>query len=153
MKIADWFEGHTVTGVTVERNASLEEAARALLGEPECRDIYVTDAEGRVVGHLGFRRLADILLYRSTSSRRQLLERVAPGPVHEFMDQRFVSARLDEHVQDVLHRNMERWVDDIPVLDDDNRLAGIIRLVDLVRAAIEPSIPAEEPPGHEPDIF
>lgn len=139
MKIADWLEGHTLNGVTIERNASLEEAARAMLGEPECRDIYVTDAEGRVVGHLGFRRLADILLYRSTYSRRQLLERVAPGPVHEFMDQRFVSARLDEHVHDVLHKNMERWVDDIPVLDEDSRLAGVIRLVDLVRAAIEPS--------------
>jgi CBS-domain-containing membrane protein len=139
MKIADWLEGHTVTGVTVERNASLEEAARALLGEPECRDIYVTDAEGRVVGHLGFRQLADVLLHRPTYSRRQLLERVAPGPVHEFMDQRFVSARLDEHVHDVLHKNMERWVEDIPVLDGDSRLAGIIRLVDLVRAAIEPS--------------
>ncbi len=63
----------------------------------------------------------------------------ARGPVHELMDQRFVSARLDEHVHDVLHKNMERWVDDIPVLDGDSRLAGIIRLVDLVRAAIEPS--------------
>lgn len=139
MKIADWLEGHTVNGVTIERNASLEEAARAMLGEPECRDIYVTDAERRVVGHLGFRRLADILLYRSTDSRRQLLERVAPGAVHEFMDQHFVSARLDEDFNDVLHKNMERWVDDIPVLDGDGRLTGIIRLVDLVRAAIEPS--------------
>ncbi|MDZ7803133.1 CBS domain-containing protein [Thiohalophilus sp.] len=139
MKIVDWLEGHAVTGVTVERDASLEEAARALLGEPECRDIYVIDAEGRVVGHLGFRRLADILLHRSTHSRRQLLEQVARGPVREFMNQRFISARLDEHVHDVLHKNMERWVEDIPVLDGDSRLAGIIRLVDLVRAAIEPS--------------
>lgn len=139
MKIADWLEGHAATGVTVEHDASLEEAARALLDEPECHDIYVTDTEGRVVGHLGFRRLADVLLHRPTYTRRQLLERVAPGPVREFMDQLFISARLDEHVHDVLHKNMERWVEDIPVLDGDSRLAGIIRLVDLVRAAIEPS--------------
>lgn len=141
MKIADWLEGHIVTGVTVERDASLEEAARALLGEPECRDIYVTDAEGRVVGHLGFRRLAGVLLsaHRPTQTRRQLLARVARGPVSEFMDQRFISARVDEHVHDVLHKHMERRIEDIPVLDGDSRLVGIIRLVDLVRAAIEPS--------------
>ncbi len=139
MKIADWLEGHAVSGVTVEGDTSLEEAARALLGKPECRDIYVTDPEGRVVGHLGFRRLADVLLHRSTSSRRQMLERVTPGPVREFMEQHFISARLDEHVHDVLYKNMEQWLEDIPVLDADNRLAGIIRLVDFVRAAIQPS--------------
>ncbi|KTG16491.1 MULTISPECIES: CBS domain-containing protein [unclassified Guyparkeria] len=141
MKIADWLDLHPVTGVTVGRDASLEEAADALLGEPECRDIYVTDAEGRVVGHLGFRRLAGVLLsaHRPTHSRRQMLERVARGPVHEFMDRRFISARLDESVHHVLHPHMERRVEDIPVLDGEGRLAGVIRLVDLVRAAIEPS--------------
>ncbi|MCL7743352.1 CBS domain-containing protein [Guyparkeria hydrothermalis] len=141
MKIADWLEQHPVNGVTVERDASLEEAAEALLAEPECRDIYVTDAEGRVVGHLGFRRLAGVLLsaHRPTHSRRQMLERVARGPVHEFMDRRFIAARLDENVHQVLHPHMERRVEDIPVLDADGRLVGVIRLVDLVRAAIEPS--------------
>ncbi|MEA2117286.1 CBS domain-containing protein [Halovibrio sp. HP20-50] len=138
MKVADWLERHTVTGVTIEREASLEEAARALLGKPECRDIYVTDTDGRVVGHLGFQQLADVLLYRSTYSRRQMLERVAPGPVYEFMDQRFISVRPDEHVYDALYKNMERWVEDIPVLDENSRLMGIIRLVDLVRSVIEP---------------
>lgn len=139
MKIADWLERYNITWVTVERDASLEEAARAMLGEPECRDLYVTDAEKRVVGHLRFRQLAEVLLHRSTYSRRQLIERVAPGPVSEYMDQYFISAQVDEQVQDVLYKNMERWVEDIPVLDGDNRLVGIIRLIDLVRAAIEPS--------------
>lgn len=141
MKIADWLELHPVHGVTVDRDASLEEAACALLVEPECRDVYVTDADGRVIGHLGFRRLAGVLLsaHRPTHSRRQMLERVARGPVHEFMDRRFIAARLDENVHHVLHPHMERRVEDIPVLDGDGRLVGVIRLVDLVRAAIEPS--------------
>ncbi|MFI9653707.1 CBS domain-containing protein [Guyparkeria sp. GHLCS8-2] len=141
MKIADWLERHAVTGVTVERDTSLEEAARALLAEPECRDVYVTDAEGRVVGHLGFRRLAGVLLsaHRPTHSRRQMLERVTGGSVDEFMDRHFISARIDDHVHQVLHPHMERRVEDIPVLDGDGRLVGIIRLVDLLRAAIDPS--------------
>lgn len=141
MKVADWLEEHVVAGVTVGLNVSLEEAARALLDEPECRDIYVTDAEGRVVGHLGFRRLAGVLLsaHRPTHSRRQMLERVARGPVYEFMDRRFIAARIDDQVHHVLHAHMERRVEDIPVLDGDGRLAGVIRLVDLVRAAIDPS--------------
>jgi len=141
MKIADWLERHPVDGVTIRSGASLEDAAQALLGAPECRDVYVTDDLGRVIGHLGFRRLAGVLLsqHRPTHSRRQMLERVARGPVHEFMDRRFIAARLDENVHHVLHPHMERRVEDIPVLDDQGRLVGVIRLIDLVRAAVEPS--------------
>lgn len=141
MKIADWLDHRAVKGVTVARDASLEEAASALLDEPECRDVYVTDAGGRVVGHLGFRRLAGLLLaaHRPTHSRRQMLDRVARGPVGEFMDQHFIAARLDENVHEVLHQHMERRVEDIPVLDGEERLVGVIRLVDLIRAAIEPT--------------
>ena len=141
MKIVDWLERHPLSGVTVARDDSLEEAARALLAEPECRDVYVVDGDRRVVGHVGFRRLAGVLLsaHRPTHSRRQMLERVARGPVHEFMDRRFIAARLDESIHAVLHAHMERRVEDIPVLNGEGRLAGVIRLVDLVRAAIEPS--------------
>ena len=141
MKIAEWLERHPVEGVTVGREASLEEAARALLAEPECRDVYVTDAEGRVVGHLGFRRLAGVLLsaHRPTHSRRQIIDRVARGPVREYMDSRFLAARVDEKVHHVLHAHMERRVEDIPVLDEEGRLVGVIRLVDLVRSAVEPT--------------
>ena len=141
MKITEWLKRHPVSGVTVERDASLEDAAQALLEEPECRDIYVIDADRRVVGHLGFRHLAGVLLsaHRPTHSRRQMLNRVARGPVHEFMEQRFIAAGLDESVHHVLHAHMERRIEDIPVLDGEGRLEGVIRLVDLVRAAIEPS--------------
>lgn len=141
MKIAEWLKQHPVAGVTVRSGASLEAAASALLAVPESRDVYVTDDEDRVVGHLGFRRIAGVLLspHRPIHSRRQMLERVARGPVHEFMDRRFIAARPDENVHHVLHPHMERHVEDIPVLDDDGRLVGVIRLVDLVRAAIGPS--------------
>lgn len=141
MKIVDWLERHPLAGVTVARDDSLEQAARALLAAPECRDVYVVDADGRVVGHLGFRRLAGVLLsaHRPTHSRRQMLERVARGPAREFMDRRFIAARPEQSIHAVLHAHMERRVEDIPVLGGDDRLVGVIRLVDLVRAAIEPS--------------
>jgi CBS domain-containing protein len=138
MKIAEWLERHPVEGVTVGPEASLEDAARVLLAEPECRDIYVIDTGGRVVGHLGFRRLAGVLLsaHRPTHSRRQIIDRVAGGPVREYMDRRFLAASPDENVHHVLHAHMERRVEDIPVVDDDRRLLGVIRLRDLVAAAL-----------------
>lgn len=139
MKVADWLKRRAAHGVTVAPDASLEEAARRLLEEPASRDVYITDAEGRVVGHLGFSRLAGLLLFAPlpTHSRRQMLERVARGPVGEFMDHSFIAARLDQDVEDVLHQHMERWAEDIPVLDDEQRLLSVIRVRDLVAAALE----------------
>lgn len=138
MRISDWLERYPVRGVTVTRDASLEEAARALLASPECRDVYVTDDEHRVIGHLGFRRLAGVLLasHRPTQSRRQMLDRVARGPVHEFMDRRVVAAHREDSIHHVLHQHMERRVEDIPVVDDDRRLLGVVRLRDLVEVSL-----------------
>ena len=53
------------------------------------------------------------------------------------MDHSFIATRLDKDVQDVLHQHMERWAEDIPVLDDEQRLLGVIRVRDLVAAALE----------------
>ncbi|MFP4639749.1 MAG: HPP family protein [Guyparkeria sp.] len=138
MKAGNWLEAHPRRGVTVAATDSLAVAAQALLDEPESRDAYVLDEAGRVCGHLGFRRLAGILLahLRPSHSRRQLIERITPGSVGEYMDERVLCVRPDERISDVFHQHMERRVEDIAVIDDDGRLLGVIRVRDLLRAAL-----------------
>ncbi|MGM0517862.1 MAG: CBS domain-containing protein [Pseudomonadota bacterium] len=138
MKASKWLERHPAEALKVAASDSLDEAAATLLAHPESRDLYVLDEEGRVCGHLGFRRLAGIFLahLRPTHTRRQLVERITPGTVAEYMDERLICIRQDERLSDVLHQHMERRVEDIPVVDDDRRLLGVIRVRDLVAAAL-----------------
>ncbi|WP_372590898.1 HPP family protein [Guyparkeria sp.] len=139
MKAGNWLEAHPRRAVTVAADDPLSMAAQALLDEPESRDVYVLDDDGRVRGHLGFRRLAGILLahLRPTHSRRQLIERITPGTVDEYMDERVLCVRHDERISDVFHQHMERRVEDIAVIDDDGRLLGVIRVRDLLKAALD----------------
>lgn len=139
MKASKWLEAHSAQAITVGADASLPEAAALFLEHPEVRDIYVVDEDGRVCGHLGFRRLAGLLLahLRPTHSRRQLVERVTAGSVREHMDEHVLCMRPDERISEVFHQHMERRIEDIPVVDDDQRLLGVIRVPDLLRKAIE----------------
>lgn len=139
MKASKWLEHHPAEALTVATTDSLADAATTLLAHPDSRELYVLDEEGRVCGHLGFRRLAGIFLahLRPTHSRRQLVERITPSTVREYMDERVLYMRPDERISEVLHQHMERRVEDIPVVDDNGRLMGVIRVADLLRAAIE----------------
>ncbi len=139
MKASDWLAAHPAQAVTLSPGDSLPEAATRFLEHPEVRDLYVIDSEGRVCGHLGFRRLAGLLLshLRPTHSRRQLVERVTAGSVGEHMDDHVLCMGPEERISEVFHKHMERRVEDIPVVDDDRRLLGVIRVADLLRKAID----------------
>ncbi len=139
MKASKWLKRHPVEAVTVGRDESLLQAARQLLNHPETRDIYVLNEAQEVCGHLSFRRLAGLFLahQRPTHTRRQLIERITPSTVREYMDEHVLCVRPDERISDVLHQHMERRVEDIPVVNDDAQILGVIRVADLLRAAIE----------------
>lgn len=145
MKASEWLVSHPAVALTIAGESSLEDAARLLLDAPGGRDLFVVDAEGRVCGHLGFWHLTSLLLaeLRPTHSLRELIERITLGNVAEHMDDRVLCAGADEEIDDILHQHdvfqqhLERRVEDIPVVDDQRRLLGVIRLSDLLRDAID----------------
>lgn len=139
MKVTEWLARFPVRGVTVPLDMPLEEAMASLLKTPGVRDLYVIDDAGMVAGHVGFRRLAGLILaeHRPVHTRRQLMERVLDGPVSSFMDAHFVHARPEEALDDVLHRHMQHRVEDMPVMDPTGRLLGVIRLTDVLEVMLD----------------
>jgi CBS-domain-containing membrane protein len=144
MKTSEWLKTHPVKALTVTGDCSLQHAARLLLDDPEGRDLFVLDAEGQVLGHLGFWHIATLLLakLRSTLSLRELMERITLGSVADHMDDQVMCAGVDEDIDDILYKHdlfqqhLDRRVEDIPVVDEQRRLLGVIRLSDLLRDAI-----------------
>ncbi|WP_100640088.1 HPP family protein [Marinobacter salexigens] len=153
MKTSEWLKIHPVKALTVASECSLQDAARLLLDDPEGRDLFVLNAEGQVCGHLGFWHVATLLLaeLRPTLSLRELVERITLGTVADHMDDQVMCASVDEDVGDILYQHdlfqqhVERRVEDIPVVDEQRRLLGVIRLSDLLRDAINtaPRVPDE----------
>lgn len=145
MKASEWLDSHPAVALTVAGESSLQDAARLLLDDPDSRDLFVLDADGRVCGHLGFWHLASLLLaeLHPSHSLREMIERITLGSVAEHMDDRVLCAGADEEIGDILYQHdvfqqqVERRVEDIPVVDDERRLLGVIRLSDLLREAID----------------
>lgn len=148
MKTGEWLAKHPTMALTISGDASLKEAARLLLDHPEQRDVFVVDEDGRVRGHLGFRHVSTLLLaeLRPSHSPRELVERITLGTVAAHMDDHVMCAGAGEDIGDIFHRHMEQRVENIPVVDDERRLLGVIRLVDLLRNAIDQT-PGPARPG------
>ncbi|GAB2722631.1 CBS domain-containing protein [Halomonas garicola] len=145
MKTSEWIAAYPTRALTITGECRLQEAARMLLDNPERRDLFVLDAEGRVCGHLGLWHLSSLLLakLRPTHSLRELVERITLGSVAEHMDGRVMCAGADEDIDNILYQHdlfqqhVERRVEDIPVVDVQHRLLGVIRLSDLLRNALD----------------
>ncbi|SCZ84708.1 CBS domain-containing protein [Nitrosomonas mobilis] len=144
MKTSEWLKAHPAKALTVTGDCSLKHAARLLLDDPEGRDLFVLDTEGKVRGHLGFWHVATLLLAKlhPTLSLRELIERITIGTVADHMDDQVMCAGTDEDIDDILYQHdlfqqhLDRRVEDIPVVDGQHRLLGVIRLSDLLREAI-----------------
>lgn len=145
MKASEWLQNYPVKAITVVGESSLQDAARLLLDDAQGRDLFVVDEDGRVCGHLCFWHVATLLLaeLRPTSSLREMIERITLGNVADHMSDLVMCAEADENIDDVLYKNdffqqhIERRAEEIPVVDEERRLLGVIRLSDLLRDAIK----------------
>ena len=77
--------------------------------------------------------------HRPIHSPRQILERVSCGCAHELMDSHFIHANPEEDLEDVLHRQLEFYVEDMVVIDEQQHLLGTINLTTVLREFLENS--------------
>ena len=109
---------------TVRPDQPVQEAASFML-DADAGSIPVTDGD-RLVGMITDRDIA--------------VRGVAKGhgpdtPVREIMSGDVVCARVDDDVEEVAVRMSEAQVRRLPVLDNEERLCGIVSLGDLAREA------------------
>ncbi len=109
---------------TVTPDQSAREAARFML-RAEAGSIPVTEGD-RVIGMITDRDIAV----------RGVAEGRGPDtPVRDLMTDHIICARQDDNVDDVAQRMSDEQVRRLPVVDEDERLVGIVSLGDLAREA------------------
>jgi len=137
MKVELWLARHPGTAVTVQPEDSLERVLDYLLDAPSClRDLYVVDREGRLSGHISHKRVAEYMLaeHCPVHTRRQIMERVTGGgSAGDFMDVHFPTASPAEELEDVIHRQLEKGLEDMPVVAPDGTLLGAVNLTLVLR--------------------
>ncbi|WP_428266178.1 CBS domain-containing protein [Haliangium sp.] len=135
MTVAEWLAAAPVEVATVTTDASLEDAVDRMLALAGSRSVFVTDDDGRLVGYLPHRRLAALLLaeFRRSHSPRHLSERIHGGHIHELMH-RPHPVGADADLAHALHHLLDLGDEDLPVIDADRRLVGVINLTAVLRA-------------------
>ena len=110
---------------TISADQTAREAASFML-RAEAGSIPVCEGD-RVIGMITDRDIAV----------RGVAEGRGPDtPVRELMSDGVVCARADDNVDDVARRMSQEQVRRLPVLDQDERLVGIVSLGDLARETL-----------------
>jgi CBS domain-containing protein len=140
--VKDSWRGHpTIVGPQTERlgtlmtspahscspQDSLALAAR-LLWDHDCGAIPVVDAEGRPCGMITDRDLCMGAYTKGKALHDILAGEVMSRPVH--------SCSIDEPLERAIAVMIDAQVRRVPIVDHDGRLAGILALADVVRAAV-----------------
>ncbi len=134
MKVSHWLSTHPTHEGVVGEDWSLEQIMQKLLGNSRLNDLYVIDANKVVIGHLSYKKLAKLVLaeHCRCHTRSQLLERVVSGNAVELMEIHFASAKPDEDLYEILFRQLDHWVEDLPIINQQGRLIGVINLSDVL---------------------
>lgn len=135
--VADWLLQHPAMPILVTDDVSVSAVAITML-DNAARDAYVCDGDA-ILGHLSFVKVMNHVFAheRPIHTHRQLFSRVTETDINELMDPHFQYCRPDEKLADVLHRQLESGTDDIIVLNRMNRVEGVIRLTEVLKASLQ----------------
>lgn len=111
---------------TVGPDQTAQEAANFMLNS-DAGSIPVTEGD----------RLIGMITDRDIAVRGVALGYGPETPVSELMTSGVISAHADEHIEDVARKMGDAQVRRLPVIDDQQRLVGIVSLGDLARQTDE----------------
>jgi len=122
--------------IIVKENTPVDELGDLVRKHPGVRSIYVTDMGGKVLGEVSLGALIKNLTAerrcKTRISPRELLSCLVSNRAGDIMDRRFVYARPDEEVDDVLDRCLRYNIKEMPVLDDKGHIIKNIGVLDLL---------------------
>lgn len=102
--------------------------AIGVLAEYSIGAVVVSDGDGRFIGMLSER---DVVMRVADEGALDL-----NTPVSEVMTTTLSSCRRDDRTETLMQTMTERRIRHLPVLDDDDRLAGIVSIGDVVKERV-----------------
>lgn len=123
--------------VTVAPGSSIAECVRAIQRTGTGDSVFVTDAAGVLQGVLTERDVFSRLVGEDVAAGVDLA-----APVETYMTTDPRTLRLDQSVRDALELMQTGRYRNVPVVDDERRLIGVVRQVDLLQYLAE-SFPEE----------
>lgn len=123
---------------TVSKDATLSEAMDAMINKSKTRKVYVVDAEGKLLGtitletllryagyQLGVRKTGITSFFKMLAEiREDKASKVMTTPAKVLQDEIMVNAMM---------LMVENHLNDLPVVDHDNRLIGELNGLDILR--------------------
>ncbi len=123
--------------VAMPPGATLGDCLRAIQRTGTGDSVFVTGADGRLKGVLTERDVFGRLVGPDVASNVDL-----DAPVEEFMTTDPHTLQLSQTVRDALELMQSGRYRNVPVVDDDHRLVGVVRQVDILKFLAE-SFPEE----------
>ena len=114
--------------LTVPPGTSLAECLRLIQRSGVGDSVLVTDGQGRLAGVLTERDIVARLLGEPVDLRR---------PVETMMNREPKTFRLDQTVHEAIALMASGVYRNVPIVDDDRRVLGIVRQVDILRYLAE----------------
>ena len=123
--------------VAMPPGATLGDCLRAIQRTGTGDSVFITDADGRLKGVLTERDVFGRLVGPDVASGVDL-----DAPVEEYMTTDPHTLQLSQTVQAALELMQSGRYRNVPVVDDDRRLVGVVRQVDILKFLAE-SFPEE----------
>jgi acetoin utilization protein AcuB len=121
--------------ITVDQEASIFDA-QELMAHNNIRHLPIVDQEQHLIGIVTDRDIRSALPYRFIDMSPDEREKIAAVKVKDVMSKDPLSISPAYTIQDALLVIQNSKVGALPVVDDNNRLKGIISVRDLLRAFI-----------------
>ena len=123
--------------VTVSPGSSIADCLLAIQRTGTGNSVFVTDDQGRLAGVLTERDVFSRLVGEDVATGVDLA-----APVETYMTTDPRTLRQDQSVRDALELMQSGRYRNVPVVDDDRHLVGVVRQVDLLKYLAE-SFPEE----------
>lgn len=138
--------------ISVQKETSIEELSKILL-ENKISGVPVLDDDGALVGiategdlivkdaDLHFPRhfnlLGSIIYLESLEKFQKNLRKYLGTRVEDIMTVKVVSAKEDTRINEIANMMIRKKINRIPIVDDENKVIGIITRADIVESMIE----------------
>lgn len=132
----------TVKPATVRKDSTLREAVEAIVRDSETRKVYVLDDDGKLVGsitmeillrHAGY--MFGVRTPGMTSFLRMLAE-ISDDSVNDVMTKP-IKVSKDELLVNATRLMVENHLNDLPVVDEADRLVEELNGLDILRRSME----------------